>query len=531
MRARSRIVAQLVEQQEEEPHVSYDPNQAPGGGTWPAPGTPGGSTPPPTGSNPDPIVYGHDQPTVPHGMPGGPTAWVPHQQPAGEVPTVEVAPPQKGKGKGKVIGAVVGAVAVLAAGTFAVTAFAGGSDGGADSPEAAVEKMFESVGDLDVLGVMDSLLPGERDIMRDRAERLVGNLRDLGVLSEDADLGSVSGIEVTLSDMEYDPVETNVDDITNVLVSGTIDASVDGEALPIGDLIIDRFLDGEALDINESDSGEFEDMMITTVEEDGRWYVSAGYTTAEYARTNGVPDDPAFDIPAIDDAIALNGGDTPEAAITNLIDAVEGFDLEGIVGTLDPREFGALQRYAPEFIGEASDQFSDLQDEVSITFGDITYHVTRDGSTATVGLEIDALTVQFPEGSFEYRSDGNCITITDAGSEPEEMCAGELSTSPEDITAQLEELFPDDPELADAATALAEDAQAAFDDLGPLGITTSEVDGAWYVSVLGSAADSGLTVLDALDRDEFEGLIDDIEALAQAFEDSSMGGEFEIPGD
>jgi hypothetical protein len=111
------------------------------------------------------------------------------------------------------------------------------------------------------------------------------------------------------------------------------------------------------------------------------------------------------------------------------------------------------------------------------------------------------------------------------------MCAGELSTDPGDITAQLEELFPDDPVLADAATTLAEDAQAAFDDLAQLGITVSEVDGEWYVSVLGTAADTGLTVLDALDREEFEGLIDDAEALVQAFENSTMGGDFEIPGD
>jgi hypothetical protein len=454
---------------------------------------------------------------------------VPHEQPSASVPTVEVAPPKK-KSKGKLIGAVVGAVAVLGAGTFAVATIAGGSDGGADSPEKAVEKMFDSVGDLDVLGVMDSLLPGERDIMRDRAQRLVGNLRELGVLSEDADLGDVSGVEITLSDMQYDPVETNVDDITDVLVSGSIDASVDGEQLPIGDLIIDRFLDGEALDVNESDSGEFEDMMLTTVEQDGRWYVSLAYTIAEYARTGGNPDDGAFDIPAADDAIALNGGDTPEGAINNLIDAVEGFDLEGIIGTLDPREVGALQRYAPEFIGDAADQFSDLQDDVTITFGDITYNVTRDGSSATVGLRIDALTVQFPEGTLEYRADGNCITITDAGGEPEEMCAGELSTDPGDIAAQLEDLLPDDPELADAVTTLAEDAQAALDDLGPVGITVSEVDGKWYVSALGSIADSGLSVLDALDRTELEDLIDDLEALGQAVQDSSMIDDLDIPG-
>jgi hypothetical protein len=77
---------------------------------------------------------------------------------------------------------------------------------------------------------------------------------------------------------------------------------------------------------------------------------------------------------------------------------------------------------------------------------------------------------------------------------------------------------------------LVEDAQAAFDDLGPLGITVSEVDGAWYVSALGTVADNGLTVLDALDRDELEDLIDNLEELAQLAEDSSMIDDLDIPG-
>lgn len=510
--------------------MSYDPNQAPGGGAWPAPGAPGGPAQQP--GTPEPVVYGHDQPTVPHGAPGQPTAWVPYEQTA-TIPTVEVAPPAKKGGKGKVIAAVVGAVAVVGAGTFAVTTIAGGSDGGASSPDAAVEKMFDAVGELDVLGVMDSLLPGERDIMRDRAERLVGNLRDLGVLSDDADLGGIAGVEITLSDMTYDPVDTNVEDITDVLVSGTIDASVNGEELPIGDLVIDRFLDGEPLDIDESDSGEFEDLMITAVEQDGRWYVSLGYTAAEYARTGGGdPADADFDVPEVEDAIALNGGDTPEGAINNLLDAVESFDLEGAVGTLDPREFGALHRYAPLFIDDAEHAVSSLEEDVAITFGDITYTVTRDGSSATVGINIDSLVVQFDGGSVEYRSDGNCVTITEDGGQPEELCGGSITADPGDVVAEIEDMLPDDPELADSVAALVEDFQAAFDDLGPLGITVSEVDGKWYVSALGTVADTGLTVLDALDRAEFETLIDDLEGLVAAVEDSSYGGEFPtFPGD
>lgn len=507
--------------------MSYDPNQAPGGGQWPAPGTPSGT---PTGGTPaDPVVYGHDQPTVPYGAPGGQTAWVPYQEP--EVPTVEVAPPAK-KGRGKIIGGVVGVAVLVAAGVFAFTAISGGHEGGAGSPEEAVEQLFDSVEQLDVLGTLDALLPGERDITSDRAQRLVADLTEIGVLSDDASLSKVDGVEITLSDMSYEPIETNVDDITDVLVSGSIDASVNGEELPIGDLVIDRFLGGDRPDIDESNSGEFEDVMLTTVEQDGRWYVSIGYTIAEYARTgSGHPEDARFDIPDAADAIALNGGDSPEGAINNLLDAVEGFDLEGIVGTLDPREVGALQRYAPLFIDDAADQFSDLQDQVALTFGDITYDVVQNGDEATVGFTIDSLHVDTPEGAIEYSSADQCITFTpNDGGDQMTQCADQLAGDPGDIAGQLEELLPDDPELVDQVTTTVEDAEDAFADVGPTGITVSKVDGKWYVSALGTVADSGLTVLDALDRQEFETLIDDVEALVSAFEDSSMGGEFEIPG-
>lgn len=507
--------------------MSNDPNQAPGGGAWPAPGNGGGTPPPTPGAAPDPVVYGHDQPTVPQGQPSGQTAWLPYESP---VPTVEVAPPAK-KGKGKIIAAVVGAVAVLAAGGFAVTALAGGGhDGGADSPEAAAEKLFEAIGNRDVLGMLDSLLPGERDASRERAERLVSNLSKLGVLSDDADLGSISGLEITLSDMEYDAVETNVDDITDVLVSGNIEASVNGQDLPIGDVVIDRFLNGERPDVDESDSGDFQDVMLTTVERGGRWYVSVGYTIAEYARTNGNPDDAQFDIPDPEDAIALNGGDKPEEAISNLIDAVEDFDLEGVLGTLDPREVGALQRYAPVFLGDAADAFSDLKDQAAVTFGDITYTVHQKGDEATVGLAIDTVTIAVPEGTITYDSSTQCASIDASNGDSDKFCLDELSGGdPTDIAAQIEQLLPDDPELADQVADSLENFRAAFDDLGPLGITVSKVDGKWYVSLLGTYADTGLTLLDALDRDEFESIIDDFESLYQAVQESSMGSGIDLP--
>ena len=47
-----------------------------------------------------------------------------------------------------------------------------GDDGGAETPEAAVEQLLDALGDEDLLGVLASLDPGERDTLRDPMEDL-----------------------------------------------------------------------------------------------------------------------------------------------------------------------------------------------------------------------------------------------------------------------------------------------------------------------------------------------------------------------
>lgn len=504
--------------------MANDPNQPSGEAHWPAPSAPagGGDQEAPT----EPVVYGHDRPTVPHGVPGEHTAWVPYAPPQ-PMPTVEVtAPPKKG-GRGKVILGVVGVAVILVAGVFAITRIAGGSSGGSSSPEGAVEKLFESVANRDVLGALDSLLPGERDVTKDRAVELVDHLRRLDVLSESADLQSIEGVEIEFSDMQYDPVETNVDDITDVLVSGSVSVSVNGDELPIGDLILDRALGGEQLDINESQDTDFENVMLATVEDDGRWYVSVGYTVAEHLRTGGDPDNAdAADIPEADEALQ-NGADSPEGAMNNLFDAIEGFDLEGIIGVVDPREAGALQRYAPLFIDQVAEEFSNLSNEAVVTFGDVTYDVTTSGDDGKVGILVGSVVVSTPDGEINVDLETACAEFTPAdGSAPEQVCASDVA-DPGAAVEDLEDSLGLPPEVMDAVTKLSEDMAAALDDFEGAKVTVHREDGLWYVSGLGTVADIGLGVLAAIDEDELDTIIDDVEELITALETSL---DFDMPG-
>ena len=83
------------------------------------------------------------------------------------------------------------------------------------------------------------------------------------------------------------------------------------------------------------------------MEEDGRWYLSLFYTSAESAREEAGDED----IP--EEGVTPDGGDSPEAAMDAILDAVEDLDLEAMIAALDPDEMQALQRYAPLFLDDA----------------------------------------------------------------------------------------------------------------------------------------------------------------------------------
>ena len=91
-------------------------------------------------------------------------------------------------------------LAIGAAGVFAVTQMSGGNEGGAASPEELGEAFMESLDQEDFLGVIDLLLPGERDTFSEPAQELVSELTRLEVLTEDASLDDLSGFDVTLED-------------------------------------------------------------------------------------------------------------------------------------------------------------------------------------------------------------------------------------------------------------------------------------------------------------------------------------------
>lgn len=414
-----------------------------------------------------------------------------------------------GRSRGRLVALVVGAALIIGAGVFGITRLGGGDSdaGGADSPEEAGMALLAALEDEDVLGMVDVLLPGERETMRAPMSEMIDELRRVEVLSDEASLTDLSGFDVEIDEESVDVEETNVDDIANVRVSGLIRVTVDGESIPLGDLVVDNLPDDTDMSELDTESPtEAFELPITVVSKDGRWYVSAFYTLAEQVRS-GYSYERDLEIP--DEGITPTGGDSPEDAFDAFLDATAGLDLEGVIASLNPNEFEALQRYAPLFLDSAQEELDDV--DVDIRLEEASYDSSVDGDTASIAVTYLAGQIEAEGDTVSFAFEDGCITVDVPGEETFNSC--ELDEGPLDT----DEIPPEAQEVVDTFTAV-------FDDYENPGIIMKRVDGTWYLSPMASGAEQALAVLRAIDRDEVEDAGRALVDIAEEVED----GDFEL---
>jgi hypothetical protein len=412
-------------------------------------------------------------------------------------------------------GAVVAVLAVGAAGVFAVSRFNGATAGGAGDPTELGTQLLTAIENEDVLGMVDVLAPGERDLFREPMIDMVNELVRLEVLAPEADLAKIAGVDIELDRETVTARQTNVPDIVNVDLSAEATSTVDGETVPIGDLITDN-LDADAVaeirGTDETTTEEFE-VSLTAVEQDGRWYFSLFHTAAEELR-GGIEPEP--DIPA--EGIGADGADSPEAAVDSLLDRIESLDLAGMIRILNPGEAAALQRYAPLFLAEAEAALAEVPIELEIT--DRQFRVEGDGDQRTV--LIDGLTISGrvdeqgtdQDVEFEVSIEGTCTRAVFAD-ETFEACAGDAASMPE-----VDEFLAEATDVRAFVDALGR----ALADIEPIGLELRSHDGRWFVSPTATVTESVLAVLRALDRQELDELIELGEAAADQLFEMIFGG-------
>jgi hypothetical protein len=468
----------------------------------PEPGLPAAFAPPPP---PPPSPWSREAPEAPGDQP-----------PAGGtlVETIDAHQAHKSRrSKAVLAGAVVAVVAVGAAGVFAVSRFSGAAEGGADSPTELGSALFAAMENEDLLGATDLLLPGERDLFRQPMIDLVTELSRLEVLTPEADLAKLDGIDITLGRTSVSARATNVPDIVNVDLHADVTTTVDGNVFPIGDVVTDNMDPDDVAEIRGTVDTTTEELdeSVTAVQQDGRWYFSLFYTVAEQARA-----DTDYEIPS--EGIGAEGAESPEAAFDLMLDRIAALDVNGMIRALNPGEAAALQRYAPLFLDEAEAAVTEAPVEFAVT--DRQFHVEGDGDQRTVvidGLTFTAHEVDEESGesqAVEMRIEGDCTHLT-VDDERFDVCAGDTSSIPE-----VDEFLAEAP----AIDAFVDSLGQALSDIEPIGIEVREYDGAWFVSPTATYTEAMLAVLRALDRQEIDELIELFEPAADEFFDQILGG-------
>lgn len=400
---------------------------------------------------------------------------------------------------GRAVAVALGVVALGGGAAFALSSF--GSDGaGAATPEEAGRALVAAIADEDILGVVDLLPAGERELLRDVLTSAQDEYQRLGVLSEQFRLDGFPGVDIAVEDLELDVDEVtdgegSDDGIAMVTVTGgDVSVSVDGDRV-VGNLgeVVESVADARDVPLDVDDVDEQDDAgalgaAFAVVEEDGRWHPSLLFTIAESARRGGGFEDPDFG-----DGITPEGAESPEAAIQALLDAAVELDAEAAIALLDPGEARALQVYSQFFLPLDTGD-SDFEATAELT--DVEIDSLGDGVNRVVptGFEV-RFEVDGGRGEIVFEDGCTTIDIQPPAGEgdpvDQEVCVGgEGAEAPESVG---DVAVPDG--LRDAAEAFL-----------PLrvGVVTVERDGQHFVAPVRTLADLALGVTRGLERADLE---------------------------
>lgn len=469
-------------------------------------------------------------------------------------PTPEPVPVQRRRPPaGRVVAVAVGVLAVGGGAVFAATAL--GGDSGASSPEEAGRRLLDAVAAEDILGVVDLLPSGERELFRDVTTGARDEYQRLGFLSEEFRLDGFPGIDIEITDPELDvdvvvDADGGDDGLALVtIVGGEAVAAVDGDELEgnLGEVVRDvaeeRDAELDAPDEREEIDLEEAGISFAVVEEGGRWHPSVFFTIAELVRRR----DGGLDEPDLDGGVDPDGESSPEEAVQAIVDAAVNLDAERAMALLDPGEARALHVYSQYFLPVEAPDTGDFEISAEVTEAEVDDLGGGARRVVPTGLEVR---FEADGGTGDIVLDGGCVSIDiepppgEGDAIDEEFCAGD---GPEDLE------LPD--ELAEVE--ISEELRDAIEAFQPLrfGIVTVERDGEHFVAPIRTAFDVVFGVTRGLEPEDlqeggsvydllagrldddvsavFESIgetvfgFDELEDLGEDFEDFEDGGDFD----
>lgn len=356
----------------------------------------------------------------------------------------------------------VGALVLVAGlGFLAFRFFSGGASGGASSPEAAIDQLITSVNERDAVGFVDVFDPDEIDAWIGSFEPAFADFEEIDEdgqstndLSEvytsifesfDYTLTGPNGEDVTY---EIEPLGDS-ETISRVRVEGLDFAIETGDA---DSAII--FSDGGvplAVDVSQFDATRLElrdergglaarlfipgepaadefaqdvHLDLVTVQKDGKWFVSIGYSILELARQNGGFDN--FVSPDYGRAFELvesqeGGAESADAVVQEFFDSIGTLDYENMIRLTDPYATPYLHDYQPLIDDSVDDgERRDVARETDIRIDELELEVSEwEGRTLVTFDDVNGTSSQ---GDFFLDTQNWCITVEDEFSQ-DRACA------------------------------------------------------------------------------------------------------------
>ncbi|MGH2794055.1 MAG: hypothetical protein ACRDKG_07090 [Actinomycetota bacterium] len=401
----------------------------------------------------------------------------PFQMPPAPLPeeTLIVSPGPKRR-PAAYLAVLIGLVAMAGGAVFFARSL-GSVEGGADTPVAAVQRLFDALGNEDALGMLETLLPSERDSLSGPIQDVTRELGRLGILSEDVDLGSIQGIELDFSGLTFSAkdVASGVSVVT--LDAGSSTYTVDPARSPLGDFVRGLMPEEANEVIKGSDDLSDEDIAIATIKEGDKWFVSLWYSVAEGARTSlGAP------VPPFGNGIVARGEATPEAAVEAFIRSAVLLEVRRLIELTPPEEARALHDYAPLFIDAAESGAREARKHYSAEVSVLKLAGSQTGDRAIVKVDELEFSFSIPELGIAAEYDGQCVTIRGGdffGSDtPQRQCGTGLGAIPVPGFPQLQQ-----PEI---------------------GFVAVREGGEWFVSPTATIFDGLIATLKGLDRNALE---------------------------
>ncbi len=343
-------------------------------------------------------------------------------QPEAPIESIDPAPPYVAStpsarrwGRRGITGIAV--TLALVAGGFGVMQLTAAD--GPQSPEAAVRSFFDAVDHEDVIGVIESLDPSERQILRDAVESTKSEAARTEVASKDLDLNKVQGVDLEVSDLKMGvaPLREGLSAVD--LADGHVSTSADLDRMAIGPVIhelltrraADPDLKGE--DHTAKSRIDLSGVRLASTRTDGAWHVSILYSIAEQVRTNRDHVKPFPTAPPI----AAKGADSPEAAVRQAIDALLHHDAQRLIELAAPGEMDVLHTYGPMIVANAKKGWA--QESESTTVKDLGL-TTTDGPRGAKIVSATSFKMHdehdYGDGdggdSTDYVFDGRCTSIT-----------------------------------------------------------------------------------------------------------------------